>query len=66
MKYKHLPCYLMNFALSLPRVVAGDRPRGMFWPSIVTQTTIGSGMTAEGQHAYAHHKQHQVARGRNV
>jgi uncharacterized protein (TIGR02391 family) len=44
----------------LLRIVAGDRQRGMFWPPIVTQVTIGSGMTAEGQHAYAHHKQHQV------
>jgi hypothetical protein len=25
----------------------------MFWPPIVTQVTVGSGMTAEGQRAYA-------------
>ena len=44
----------------LLRVVAAERQRGMFWPPIVTQVTIGSGMTAEGQHAYPYHKQHQV------
>jgi len=44
----------------LLRVVAGERQRGMFWPLIVTQVTIGSGMTAEGQHAYPHHKQREV------
>jgi len=44
----------------LLRVVAGERQRGMFWPPIVTQVTIGSGMTAEGQHAYPHHKQREV------
>jgi hypothetical protein len=44
----------------LLRVVAAERQGGMFWPPIVTQVTIGSGMTAEGQHAYPYHKQHQV------
>jgi uncharacterized protein (TIGR02391 family) len=44
----------------LIRIVAAERQRGMFWPPIVTQVTIGSGMTAEGQHAYPHAKQHQV------
>jgi hypothetical protein len=44
----------------LLRVVAAERQRGMFWPPIVTQITIGSGMTTEGQNAYPHHKQHQV------
>jgi uncharacterized protein (TIGR02391 family) len=49
-----------TLAAILLRVVASERQRGMFWPPIVTQITIGSGMTAEGQHAYPHHKQHQV------
>ena len=44
----------------LLRIVAAERQRGMFWPPIVTQVTVGSGMTAEGQHAYPQHKQHQV------
>jgi tetratricopeptide (TPR) repeat protein len=44
----------------LLRVVAAERQGGMFWPPIVTLVTIGSGMTAEGQHAYPYHKQHQV------
>jgi uncharacterized protein (TIGR02391 family) len=44
----------------LLRIVAAERQRGMFWPPIVTQVTVGSGMTAEGQHAYPHHKQHQI------
>ena len=45
----------------LLQIVAAERQQGgMFWPPIVTQVTIGSGMTAEGQHAYPHHKRHQV------
>src|SRR5262245_29462304 len=44
----------------LLQIVAADRQRGMFWPPNITQVTIGSGMTAEGQHAYPHHKQGQV------
>jgi uncharacterized protein (TIGR02391 family) len=44
----------------LLRIGASERQRDMFWPPIVLQVTIGAGMTAEGQHAYAHHKQAQV------
>jgi uncharacterized protein (TIGR02391 family) len=47
-------------APTLLRIAASERQRGMFWPSNVLQVTIGSGMTAEGQHAYPHHKQAQV------
>jgi hypothetical protein len=44
----------------LLQIAASDRQRGMFWPSNVLQVTIGSGMSAERQHAYPHHKQQQV------
>jgi uncharacterized protein (TIGR02391 family) len=45
----------------LLRLGAAERqPGGMFWPQTVTQTTIGSGMVAETQHAYPHHKQREV------
>ena len=50
-----------TLAPTLLRIVAAERQQGgMFWPAIVTQVTIGSGMTAEGHHAYAHHKRHEV------
>jgi uncharacterized protein (TIGR02391 family) len=42
------------------RIGASERKCGMFWPPIAQQVTIGSGMTAESQHSYAHHKQSQV------
>jgi hypothetical protein len=32
----------------------------MFWPGVLTQTTIGSGMTAEMQPVYPYDKQQQV------
>jgi hypothetical protein len=49
-----------TLAPTLLRIGAGERQQGMFWPPNVLQVTIGSGMAAEGQHAYAHHKQPQV------
>src|SRR5262245_62169168 len=48
----------------LLRIAAGERQRGMFWPPNITQVTIGSGMTTEGQHAYPYHKQQQGRRAR--
>ncbi len=39
---------------------AGRQAGGMFWPGAATQVTVGSGMTAENQHAYPYHKQRQV------
>src|SRR5712692_267501 len=45
----------------LLRLGAAERqPSGMFWPSIVTQITVGSGMVTENEHAYPYHKQTQV------
>jgi uncharacterized protein (TIGR02391 family) len=45
----------------LLRIVAAERQSsGMFWPPIVVQVTVGSGMVTESQHAYPHHKQRQV------
>jgi uncharacterized protein (TIGR02391 family) len=32
----------------------------MFWPEGITQITVGTGGTAENQHAYSYHKQRQV------
>jgi hypothetical protein len=49
-----------TLARTLLRIGASERQQGMFWPPNVLQVTIGSGMSAEGQHAYAHHQQHQV------
>jgi hypothetical protein len=49
-----------EFAPILLRIVASERQRGMFWPGLVTQATLGSGMTTEVQHVYPHHKQQQV------
>jgi uncharacterized protein (TIGR02391 family) len=45
----------------LLRLGAAERqPGGMFWPPVVTQINVGSGMVTETQHAYPHHKQSQV------
>jgi hypothetical protein len=45
----------------LLRLGAAERQHsGMFWPSAVTQITVGSGMMTENQHAYPNHKQSQV------
>ncbi len=45
----------------LLKIGAGERQSGgMFWPQAILQVTIGSGMTAEHQHAYPFHKQRQV------
>lgn len=47
----------------LLRIGAAERQSGsMFWPPIVLQVTIGSGMSAEGQHAYPHDRQREVDR----
>jgi uncharacterized protein (TIGR02391 family) len=45
----------------LLRLGAAERqPGGMFWPPVVAQINVGSGMVTEMQHAYPHHKQRQV------
>jgi hypothetical protein len=45
----------------LLRLGAAERQSGgMFWPSVVTQVTVGSGMATENQHAYPYHRQRQV------
>jgi hypothetical protein len=45
----------------LLRLGAAERQAGgMFWPPVVTQITVGSGMATEHQHAYPFHKQRQV------
>jgi uncharacterized protein (TIGR02391 family) len=49
-----------SLAPTLLRLGAAERQGGMFQPPIVLQATVGSGMTAEHQHAYPHHKQNQV------
>jgi uncharacterized protein (TIGR02391 family) len=50
-----------TLAPTLLRIGAAERqPGGMFWPALVLQVTVGSGMMAENQHAYPFHKQHQV------
>jgi uncharacterized protein (TIGR02391 family) len=47
----------------LLRLGAAQRQHnGMFWPEGVTQVAVGTGMTAEYQHGYPHHKQREVDR----
>jgi uncharacterized protein (TIGR02391 family) len=50
-----------DLAPTLLRLGAAQRQHnGMFWLPGVTQVTVGTGMAAEHQHAYPHHKQQQV------
>jgi uncharacterized protein (TIGR02391 family) len=49
-----------SLAPFLLAIGAAERQNGMFWPPIVLQETVGTGMAAENQHAYPFHKQRQV------
>jgi uncharacterized protein (TIGR02391 family) len=49
-----------NLAPILLSIAAAERQNGMFWPPVVLQVTVGTGITTEHQHAYPFHKQRQV------
>ena len=50
-------------APTLLKIAAAERQgQGMFWPGTLTQATFGSGLTAEMQHVYPHHKKDRVDR----